>query len=262
MITVLGASGFIGSNIINKLKLDSIEHYAPNRDDSLIGKNLGDIIYCIGLTADFRIKPFETVEAHICKLNYVLSKCTFNSLTYLSSTRVYINSLELEVNEESKILVDPLDYEDLYTLTKLTGERLCLSSGSNVKIARLSNVIGNDKNTSNFLFSIIDEIVQNGHLNLKQTINSAKDYIFIDDVVDLLLKISINGNQKVYNVASGKNISNAEILDKLRTNYKFTYAVNENAIEKIFPKISNEKICEEFNFIPLNITNSLINIYK
>jgi len=28
----------------------------------------GHVIYCIGLTADFRQKPFETIEAHVSKL--------------------------------------------------------------------------------------------------------------------------------------------------------------------------------------------------
>ncbi|MES2850099.1 MAG: hypothetical protein V4685_13660, partial [Bacteroidota bacterium] len=92
MITVLGASGFIGSSIMKKLKEQNTQYFAPERNEVITNRDLGDVIYCIGLTADFRTKPFETVDAHVCKLKQVLNECTFNSLTYLSSSRVYINS--------------------------------------------------------------------------------------------------------------------------------------------------------------------------
>lgn len=67
--TILGSSGFIGSELINLLKKNSIEFITPSRD-YVFSKdiNLGHAIYCIGLTADFRKKPMETIKAHVCKL--------------------------------------------------------------------------------------------------------------------------------------------------------------------------------------------------
>ena len=248
MITVLGASGFIGSNIIKKLKAESVPFYAPTKNEDLKNKELGDIIYCIGLTADFRDKPFETVTAHVCKLNEVLSECRFSSLTYLSSTRVYINSESGFTSETDKIVVDPMNPEDLYTLTKLTGERLCLSSGKNAKIARLSNVVGEDASSANFLFQLINDIKQKGEVELHQTLSSAKDYISIDDVVDLLIAICLKGKKQIYNLASGSNTTNAAIIEYLQKQYSFNCTVNHKAKEVIFPVILNEGICSEFNF--------------
>ena len=167
MITVLGAGGFIGSHIVKSLQSGNIDHFAPSRNEVLTGKDLGDIIYCIGLTADFRNKPFDTVEAHVCKLSGVLQTCTFNSLTYLSSARVYINCKEKIVHESAVIPVDPFDSSELYTLTKLTGERLCLSSGKKVKIVRLSNVYGEDPNSENFLHQILSSVTSDKSLSLK-----------------------------------------------------------------------------------------------
>lgn len=254
MITVLGATGFIGSNIISKLKADNIPFYAPSKTADLTQKDLGDVIYCIGLTADFRTKPFETVNAHVCILNQVLSTCRFSSLTYLSSTRVYINSIDSIATETDKVMVDPMNPEDLYTLTKLTGERLCLSSGQQTKIARLSNVVGKATASTNFLSQLIDDIRQKGAVELSQTLSSAKDYIYIDEAVDLLIKIALHGKEKIYNLASGINTNNATIIENLQKHFSFNCTVHSNARELIFPIISNKKICSEFQYQPKKIS--------
>lgn len=257
MVTVLGASGFIGTNIIRKLIFDNIPFYAPTKTDDLLNKDLGDIIYCIGLTSDFRTKPFETINAHVCKLNEVLSTCTFNSLTYLSSTRVYINSTEFVATENDKLLIDPMNSDDLYTLSKLTGERLCLSSGRKTKIIRLSNVIGKTDVSSNFLSSIIFKIKSEGSVQFQQSLSSSKDFIFIDDVVNMILKIVFTGKQYIYNLASGKNTTNETLVLELQKYFSYTFSVVENPTKIIFPSISIEKICSEFKFEPKGFSEQL-----
>ena len=53
--TVLGSSGFIGRNLIKYLDSIGCEYYAPDRHlHEIMDKPLGHVIYCIGLTADFR----------------------------------------------------------------------------------------------------------------------------------------------------------------------------------------------------------------
>ncbi len=265
MITVLGAGGFIGSHIIQLLQNNGTPYYAPARDEMLENKDLGDVIYCIGLTADFRSRPFETVEAHVCKLAHVLNNCTFNSLTYLSSARVYINCPASPVQEDAVIPVNPLDPDELYTLTKLTGERICLSSGKLVRIARLSNVYGDDSASDNFLTAVISTILREKSVSFNVLPGSAKDYIHVGDAAALLVRIATGGRSQVYNIASGFNTSNAEIIETLKENLSFD--VDLSAADKtiIFPLISIEKIKQEFTYEPGNITTfipHLINHYK
>lgn len=257
MVTVLGASGFIGSQIIKKLIFSNTPFYAPSREENIFNKDLGDIIYCIGLTADFRTKPFETINAHICKLNEVLSKSSFNSLTYLSSTRVYINSTKPVAYEEDKLLIDVMDSNDLYTLSKLTGERLCLSSGKKTKIIRLSNVIGKEDSNINFLSSIINTIKKEKTVLLQQSLSSSKDFVFIDDVVDAILKIIFTGKHQVYNVASGQNTTNESILIELQKYFTYTFSLIETPTINVFPTISIQKICTEFIFKPKGFSEQL-----
>ncbi len=262
MITVLGATGFIGSKLLNAISQRGLDFYAPERNENLSGKDLGNIIYCIGLTADFRIKPFETVEAHICYLSEILKKAKFDSLTYLSSSRVYINSSELEVNEDSEIKIVINDPDELYTLSKLTGERICLSSGKNTKIVRLSNVYGEDFNSKNFIFDLLNNVRKTAKIELNTTLNSAKDYISIESVTSLLVDISLRGNSGIYNVANGENITNEEILLIINKFYDFEYSVNLSAKQIIHPLISIDKIKQDFKYEKENTKQKLFNLIK
>ncbi len=248
MITVLGSGGFIGSSLVKKLKAKGIPYNAPAKGEEA-AQNLGHVVYCIGLTADFRRKPFETVEAHVCLLNKILEKAKFESLTYLSSTRVYISSKEKEVFENTPITISIDDPDELYTLTKLTGERLCLSSGHNAKVVRLSNVYGDDYSSENFIIDIIKRIKTEKFIRFFTTPASAKDYISIDPLCDLLISIAVKGKEKIYNVASGENVSNADIIGILKEHYKFGYDFDDNAREIVFPLINIDRIKNEFGFI-------------
>jgi nucleoside-diphosphate-sugar epimerase len=248
MVTVLGASGFIGSHLVNSLISKGIDYYAPVRDENLSGRNLGDLVYCIGLTSDFRNKPYDTFESHICKLSQVLQHSEFNSFTYLSSTRIYINNVD-KVDENSKLTVDVNDPNDLFNISKIGGEVLIMNSKRNkVRIIRLSNVYGDDYNSTNFLSSIIKDAILLKKVVLHSTADSAKDYISVKDAVDLILNISLTGKNQIYNVATGFNIRNDEILNIIQaeTGCNIEYHLDSKKI--IFPIIDNNRIVREFKF--------------
>lgn len=260
--TILGAAGYIGSNILRALEKSGHEVHAPGRNELPDPVNAGHIIYCIGLTSDFRTKPFDTAEAHVSLLNRILRDHTFDSLTYLSSTRVYIHSAGKEVSEEDRITIDPMNPDDLYTLTKLTGERLCLSSGKNTKIVRLSNIFGGDEDSGNFLADIAGKINSGTEVVFHTSLTSAKDYLFIDDAARLVIDIAAKGKQKIYNVASGYNTSNGEIVNELRKKTDFSFRVDPGAKEIIFPVISTARIKNEFNFQPGQVTEHISTLIK
>src|SRR5712691_7197034 len=141
VITVLGASGFIGSHLVARLQELNLQCFAPERDQELGGKSLGHIVYCIGLTADFRQKPFETVDAHVSTLLKIVRQCEFDSLLYLSSARLY-RGQETIAGEDDPVRVNPLQNDDIYNISKLMGESLSLDCGRPARVARLSAVYG------------------------------------------------------------------------------------------------------------------------
>ncbi len=264
MITVLGSSGFIGRKLCEKLRQTGVEYYAPGRDQSLNDRNLGDVVYCIGLTADFRTRLFETVDAHVCKLLTVLRDCRFDSLLYLSSTRLYGNR-EGIAHEEDRLSIAPVDADHVYNISKAMGESLVLSGPHQGRVARISNVYGDDFESENFLSSIIKDAVSQGHVKLRTLADSEKDFIGIGDVVDALIKIATSGRQRIYNVAAGENVSNRAVLDRLQSITNCSVEFAADAVEVKFPRIDVERISEEFGFRPgrvLEQLDSLVDVYR
>lgn len=248
--TVLGASGVIGTHMVHYLRLINAEVSTPARDDKRIfSESLGHVIYAIGVTADFRVRPFDTVNAHVCVLNDILQKADFSSLLYLSSTRLYSGAAT--GSEQASFSVTPFNSSDLYNISKLMGESLCLSCNrKNVRIARLSNVVGGgDEHTENFVPSLLRD-AKKGKILLRSDPSSAKDYIHIDDVVRLLHKIAHSGRHAIYNVASGRQIRHAEWINRLQTLTGCVYEVEAGAPLLRFEPIEISRIEEEFNFQP------------
>ncbi len=255
--TILGAGGFIGGHLLAHLRQAGHDCFAPARGDAaLFSAELGHVIYCIGLTADFRSRPFDTVRAHVCLLADVLEKARFDSLLYLSSTRLYAGAAH--GNEETPLMVG-----DIYNLSKLTGEALCFASGRElVRVARLSNVFGNDFYSDNFLPAIIRAAVTERRVALGTPLDVAKDYVLIDDVVTILPRIALEGKHRIYNVARGRNTSNRELLAKLAetTGCGVDAPTASNALA--FPLISIERLVEEFAYAPMDVMDCLAELVE
>jgi nucleoside-diphosphate-sugar epimerase len=260
MWTILGSSGSIGRRLVSHLKANGGTPYTPGRLDSdLYKRPLGHVIYAIGLTADFRQRPYDTVEAHVSLLAKLLQLGDFNSLLYLSSTRVYARAPS--GREDTPLPVLTQDASDLYNLSKLMGESLCLRDArAGVRVARLSNVVGGEgADSANFLPSLIRES-QCGRIVLQTAPDSVKDYIHIDDVVELLLSIAESGRERLYNVASGVQTTNRQLTDLLSMHSGCSVEVDHGALKASFTPIDISRITSEFNFEPRPMLANLIGL--
>jgi nucleoside-diphosphate-sugar epimerase len=254
--TVLGSRGFIGSHLVAALEQAGHDVYAPPRTADLSNRELGDVIYCIGLTADFRSRPFDTVTAHVCKWQELLTGCSFRSATYLSSTRVYQGHVGT-VDETTELHANPLRPGDLYNLSKLMGESLALHCGRPCKIVRISNVYGADYGSDNFLSSILRSAVETGSLTLQSAAASAKDYIRLDDVVALLPRIAREGLAQIYNLSSGTNVSHGDLAASVAKITGCQIRYSADAVTTTFPQISNDRLQTEFGFQPAAVLDDL-----
>lgn len=264
-MTVLGAGGFIGSHLARRLAEMGHEVDSPPRDADLVGRDLGRVAYCIGLTADFRQRPLDTMEAHVCKLLEVLRHCRFESLVYLSSTRVY-GTGGGPAREDAPVSACSADPSDLYNLSKLAGESLCLHSGRPARVARLSNVYGADFASQNFLAEIIRAAVDTGEVALRSDLSSAKDYLSLDETLDALCWMLVGPcAHGVYNVASGHNTTNAEIADALVEATGCTLRVEPGAQPLVFPVISVARLRAEYPRPGKSVTQAiagLVSLYR
>jgi len=262
--TVFGSTGYLGSSLVKKFKSDNIECTTPDiRKDKIVDENLGHVIYAIGVP-NFKQNPSKAIDAHVILLNKLLNEAKFDSFLYLSSTRVYYNATSTD--EDSSLVVNPTNENNLYNISKIMGEAICNSSKKqNVRIVRLSNVTGKNINSNLFLPSIIQDAINLKKIILQTKLDSKKDYVYIDDVLDILPKISLQGKNIIYNVGSGKNISNEEIGKKLQEITGCEIEVEKNAIKYTFPTISINRIKEEFGFEPTSILENfekIVSEYK
>jgi nucleoside-diphosphate-sugar epimerase len=252
--TVFGASGFIGSRLMGHLVGLGHDVAAPSRGSEFAlaqsGKPMGHVIYAIGLTSDFRSRPFETVNAHVALPAHLLQLGNFDSFLYLSSTRVY-DGLECDLAGESTVLSVTTSADSIYNLSKLLGEALCLNGGKPaVRIARLSNVYGRGMSSSTFLGAVLADVIKDGTTCIREAPLSAKDYISVTDVCVLTTAIATTGRHQVYNLASGQNVTHAAIATELsRVTGKPVAFLAEGQLRR-FPQIDTSRITAEFGFIP------------
>jgi nucleoside-diphosphate-sugar epimerase len=256
MITVLGAGGFIGSHLVRRLEALGREHLAPERDEDLAGRELGAVIDCRGLTADFRQRPLDTVDAHVGLVERLLRHSRLDSLTYLSSTRVY-RGVPGPAQEDLALRLEPAWEDDLYNLSKAMGESLTLVGHPRGRVARLSNVYGPDIASDNFLSMVLREVVATGTLILQTSLDSSRDYVSVHDVVDALIAVATEGQQRVYNVASGRNVSNGALAERLAEVTGCPVEVAPDAPPRVLPEISVERLRAEFDFDPASILEEL-----
>jgi len=263
LCTVLGGTGYVGKNLVSYLRSLGHDVTVPERNRPNISSQVaGHVFYCIGMTADFRTRPFDTVRGHVSLLSDVLEHGEFDSLLYLSSTRIYQGNHD--GHEDSGLVVNPLATSDLYNISKIMGESLCVSSGrANVRIARLSNVVGRQVPQSDNFLPTLSREARAGKITLQTAKTSVKDYIHIDDVVGLLARIAFDGRETVYNVASGMNVMHSEIIDRLAALTQCMVEVLPDAPVIAFPQIQIQRIVKEFGFSPrsvLSIFNTMEDI--
>jgi UDP-glucose 4-epimerase len=212
--TVIGAGGFIGGRLAAALEARGDAVYAPVRSDpDLFKRDLGRVFYCAGLTGDFMVRPFETVEAHVGLIGQVLRDAKFERLIYLSSTRLY-DSLGARGGHETDLLeLDPALPRNVYDLSKALGENLCLArSQGRAAVARLSNVFAADPAASGFLSELLQRARREREIDLASSPAGGRDSIHIDDVIQALLVLEASAVTGVVNIARGETLTNADLV--------------------------------------------------
>jgi len=255
MITVLGASGFLGAHLTDHLERIGQPFQAVTRDAALPDGPLGHVIYCIGVTGDFRQRPWDAVAAHVFCLVDLVARESFETILYVSSVRVYAGSSG-PAREEAELRLNPLDPGDLYNASKALGETIVLSLGAKGRVARPSNIYGSGQRHS-FVADVLDEAGTKGSITFRSPPDSTRDYIAAADAARLLTQIALRGRERIYNVASGVSTSNAELgsIVAQATGCAVRYA--PDGVPSPVPSIDSRRIREEFGFRPSLLRDEL-----
>jgi len=165
--------------------------------------------------------PEKYIENSIGLTSKVLSICKennlqINKLIYTSSSSVYGNNILCNEKDELKPM-------NLHASLKVANEKLiekfCVDNHVDFTIARVFNMYGGDDN-----FSIVSKIIKayknQEELTIVNNGNAIRDFIHIEDIVDIYSKLLNFSNLPVLNIGTGEGNSVKNIIDLLHTHGK------------------------------------------
>ena len=249
LYTIFGSSGFFFTILYKVLKERKEKIFIPKKNKYLFNKNLGNIIYCIGTSESIK-NPKNALIANLEILSKILTNNKFQTFTYLSSIRVYSKSSKTK--ETDKITFNHNEKGVYFKSLKLAAESLCLQMNNpKIKIIRLANVFGHYFSNQIYLLpTLLRQSITKRKISIIINKNSKKNYLNVNDAINVILIIINKSKHQIYNVASDKQISIGQISEKIKkfTNCKVLYK-NSNIIVNE-PKINIQRIKKEFNFKP------------
>jgi FlaA1/EpsC-like NDP-sugar epimerase len=240
---ILGKRSYLSNKL--KLKIPSSTVYNVNEFKAFYLKNntkfnlIINIFYPSSKLSN--VNNYQNFfELSIKNLSLILDKINhkhINKIIYTSSSSIYGS-----INEHR--YANDANNRQLYSSTKLLNEialnNYCQKKNIQLIVSRLFNMYGPNEN-----FSIIHKLVQNIKDKKKIIINnngeSVRDFIHVDDVCEIYLKLLNTKQSNIYDIGSGYGTKIKDILNILR--------ISKNKI--IFKK---KKINE--------VNNSIANISK
>ena len=229
-IIIIGAEGFIGSNLcrylyekgyevwgvdIVSLQIPSFYNYIQLAEGSADLETLFSqqkFEYCInaagkgdvGFSISHPLKDFEANTLHVARILDAM-RITNNSCKYIhiSSAAVYGNPLQLPVKEEDDLNpLSPYGYHKL--MSEITCKEYFHLYNLPIAILRPFSVYGNGLKKQLF-WDICKKLKQDNDIRLFGTGNETRDFIYIDDLLQLI-KVIIDKSPfecNIYNAANG-----------------------------------------------------------
>ena len=245
--TIFGHSGFFGKNLSNYLKKLNNKVFLPKKGKYKFKKNLGNIIYAIGVDDVFKV-PLKSIDANVKNISNIILNNKFESFTFISSTRLYLNSKN--TSENSMIKINPNKKNNYFNSLKLAGENFCLShENKKIKVVRLSNMYGNFFTKQNYLLpTLIRNSLNKKEIEILINKKSKKNYLDVIDAIKVILKIINKSKFRIYNIASETRVEINDLIRKIIkiTNCKINYFNQSTKVDE--PKIDINRIKKEFNF--------------
>lgn len=284
-IILLGATGFIGSELLKELKKQnfhvkamihkqkpkiSVQNFSGNimtskKLDSVFQKN--DIV--INLTGQISKNPKIFIYTNILGSINLLNSCRkkkVKKVIFLSSINVYG-----ENSKKPSLETDSLKPLTLYGQVKLLAEEIYKSyaklHGINITLLRLSNIYGPNKKTgfvTNLVNSLNNKKIKNIAYNKGE---QYRDLLFIDDAINGIISAIKDSKHgfSIYNISSGKKYSIKKIIQIIeqisdqKVNVEFS---NEIPDEKCI-WASYSKANKNLNFSPtINLEDGLCMMIK
>jgi nucleoside-diphosphate-sugar epimerase len=242
-ILVTGSSGFIGKKVVRKLDKFEImtdsndsEHIDLQNREQIMKLDSADVVIHLGgKTPQSELKWSEYFDNNVIGTLNILEYCIqkkVKKIIYVSSY-VYGNPKYCPVDENH-----PINPHNAYTESKYLGERLCEfycnRSDLNLIILRPFNIFGESMKEGFLITNLINSVKTGKKVTIVNK-NSKRDFLHVDDFVDLIIKlIDRNFKFEVFNVGAGESHSFEEIIEKIEKTTSQKINVNYEENKEIF----------------------------
>lgn len=211
---------------------------------------------------NMNIKIVNVINA-LCKNNTIIN------LVYFSTIDVYGQSLTKQAINE---LTD-INPSDFYSKAKFESEQiiqktLC-NSETKLFILRLVGVFGELDNGNSTISKMVSDAVLNKELTITVSPMVYRDYIYIDDLINVVDLLTEGNETGILNIATGTSYSLIEVSSMIAAYFYGIRIIkhiqeNNNRSSELFFDISKLRTFIEYDFIPLNesINQLIISKYK
>lgn len=244
-VLVLGGNGFIGKNLCRCLAEKGYEVYSfdmvvPSIVDSRINYIAGD--FFDDYTLETIVKGMAVIYHAICTLNpgnsnekYIMGyerdfvqtvklcsyiKDTGTKLIFLSSGGTVYGNQDIQPITESAVPVPINHYGNLKLCIENTLRTFNFQTQTNMLVARISNPYGPGQDYHKgvgFVDAVIKRALNNEKIEIWGDGNVVRDYIYIDDVCEMLISLlNYQGSYEVFNISSNRGVSQLEIIEIIK----------------------------------------------
>lgn len=223
-VLITGMSGTIGSELASSLEreghqVEGVPHNGLRIQEKgyfseVKNPNTIDVVYHLAAKSfvpDSWGNPGDFIEVNTLGTTRTLEFCRAHDCKIiLISSYAYGIPKYLPIDEKH-----PLSAVNPYALSKKMSEELCQFYGAyydlSYAIVRPFNVYGALGNKALLIPEIIEQILKGDSIKVKD-LKPKRDYIFIDDLVSLLIRVMDYDKNEVFNAGSGEALSVKEVI--------------------------------------------------
>ena len=295
-ILITGVAGFIGYSLANKLLenghtiygIDNYDNYYSilfkkfrirnlnknkrfhfKKIDIVQFKNLNkylnnkkfDYVFHFAAQAGVRyslINPNKYIQTNIVgffNLMEIFKNKKIERFFYASSSSVYGDSQKFPLKENHEINPKNI-YGFSKKLNEIIGEYYSKQYKLNLTGLRFFTVYGEWGRPDMFLFKLFKAIKNKEKFYLNNFGNHKRDFTYIKDLIDVLVKLMLKKDIKhnIYNISSNNPINIKKIINQFKSKYPFTLIPTNKHIadvlhthgsnNKVFNKVKKKKLTE------------------
>lgn len=270
-VIVVGKNSYIGDRLSHYLRAINREVVSLSSSDcdfrcceevAALFHSLGGQPVTIVFLAVIKKAASNDYQAYLDNISLVNnliqagSGTSIRSIIYLSSADVYGRKPTLPISEQTK--TDP---DTWYGLAKYTCEWMLMSSAAiscPVTILRIPGIFGKARSDKSVIGRMVDSARMDGRITIGGGGEALRDYVYLDDLCELISLLIANRYNGIVNVATGASQSILEIAKCIgRTlHVEFEIAIepgkDERSFDLVFDNVKLRSLFPGFRFSRLD----------